>query len=254
MNFHVVIPARFASQRLPGKPLLDIHGKPMIVRVVEAVSACGAGDVIVATDDERIREVVSQAGYQAVMTRADHPSGSDRVMEVVRRKGWADQEVVLNVQGDEPLIPGAVIEQLATCLTGRRTLASATLCEPITRGEDLFDPNVVKVVRTSDKRALYFSRAPIPFARGVFDGLPGELPARGNWFRHIGVYAFRVWALEKFVSLPTGDLEAIESLEQLRLLENGLEMQVEETRLPVPGGVDTLKDLERVRAVLSPGR
>ena len=255
MTFHVVIPARFGSERLPGKPLADIHGKPMIVRVAEAASRSLAAEVVVATDDERIVSAVAEAGYQAEMTRSDHASGSDRVMEVATNRGWADDAIVLNVQGDEPQVPAAVLNQLADSLAADSTLASATLCEPVLTYEALLDPNLVKVVRASDGRALYFSRAAIPFGREHFSASgerAGDLPAVGRWWRHIGVYGYRCWALRRFVGLPLGQLEALEKLEQLRLLENGLEMQVLEACEEVPGGIDTPEDLERVRAELAP--
>jgi 3-deoxy-manno-octulosonate cytidylyltransferase (CMP-KDO synthetase) len=252
MTFRVVIPARYGSERLPGKPLADIHGKPMIVRVAEAVARSSAAEVVVATDDERILSVVEAVGFEAEMTRTDHASGSDRVMEVVSARGWGDDDIVLNVQGDEPQIPPAVLEQLAQTLVQEPLVASATLCEPLQSFEALLNPNVVKVVRAVDQRALYFSRAPIPYGRDLFDETVGRLPAQGRWWRHIGVYGYRCWALEKFVGLPMGRLEALEKLEQLRLLENGMEMRVLEACEAVPGGIDTPEDLDRVRALLAP--
>ncbi len=249
MTYRVVIPARYGSERLPGKPLADIHGLPMIVRVAQAVARSGARELIVATDDERVVDIVTRAGFHAMATRADHPSGSDRVMEVVTRAGWPADDVVLNVQGDEPLIPPAVLDQLADSLRGTDDFASATLCEPILSRDALENPNVVKVVRAEGGRALYFSRAAIPHRRDGLAAPAGRLPADGRWWRHIGVYAYRVWALRRFVGLPTGALENLEKLEQLRLLENGLDMLVLEACEPVPGGVDTPEDLERVRAL-----
>jgi len=252
VSFRIVIPARFGSERLPGKPLADIHGKPMIVRVAEAAGRSSAAEVVVATDDERIVLAVEAAGFEAVMTRADHASGSDRVMEVARTRGWGDDEIVLNVQGDEPQIPAAVLDQLAGALSAEPSVASATLCEPIENFEALLDPNLVKVVRAADQRALYFSRAAIPYGRDLFAEASGELPEQGRWWRHVGVYGYRCWALKRFVELPIGSLEALEKLEQLRALENGLEMRVLEACETVPGGVDTEQDLDRVRALLGP--
>ncbi|HEY5645152.1 MAG TPA: 3-deoxy-manno-octulosonate cytidylyltransferase, partial [Pseudomonadales bacterium] len=245
MTYRVVIPARFASQRLPGKPLADINGRPMIVWVAEAVTRSGADELVVATDDDRVFDAVARAGFRAMDTRTDHPSGSDRVMEVVARCGWPEDDVVLNVQGDEPLVPPAVLDQLAASLTDAAGFASATLCEPIARLEDLLNPNVVKVVRDAENRALYFSRAAIPHRRDGWTSNDGAPPADGRWWRHVGVYAYRVWALKRFVSLPTGLLEDLEKLEQLRLLENGMDMRVEQACEPVPGGVDTEADLQR---------
>jgi 3-deoxy-manno-octulosonate cytidylyltransferase (CMP-KDO synthetase) len=216
---------------------------------------------VVATDDARVANAVRSAGHAAALTRVDHASGSDRVMEVVAERGWADDVLVINVQGDEPLLPPTVIRALAGAMTARPDVPVGTLCEPITDPALLFDPNVVKVVRAGDQRALYFSRAPIPFARDAFAaaGVVGErgtlsapaaLPSVGRWYRHLGIYAFRVHALRRFVSWPPGELEQLEALEQLRLLEHGVDLLVVETPEPVPGGVDTPADLERVRALV----
>lgn len=250
-GFNVVIPARYESSRLPGKPLADIAGVPMIVRVAQRATESGAAEVIVATDDKRIVEVVEHAGYAAELTRSDHVSGSDRVMEVVAAKGWDDQQIVLNVQGDEPLIPPTVILQLAQQMQADPALAAATLCEPIMERETLFDPNVVKVVKSKEGRALYFSRAAIPYGRTSFEDAASRLPATHQWWRHVGMYAYRVWALARFVGLPISELEATESLEQLRLLDNGLDLLVAQAQEPVPGGVDTPADLARIRKLLA---
>lgn len=251
MSFNVVIPARYASTRLPGKPLVDINGLPMIVRVARQASASGASEVVIATDDERIVETVRGAGFAAELTRPDHPSGSDRVMEVAERRGWEESEVVINVQGDEPLIPPSVIRQVAACLTAVPGFAAATLCEHLEDPALVFDPNVVKVVCGEDHGALYFSRAPIPYARDAFAAGTSSLPPGGHWRRHIGIYAYRVGALRRFVTTPPGILEQLESLEQLRLLENGMRIRVEVACEAVPGGVDTPADLERVRLALA---
>ena len=258
----MVIPARFASSRLPGKPLLDLGGKPMIVRVAEQAARSGARGVVVATDDERVLRAVEGARIEraeAVLTRADHPSGSDRVMEVAANAGWRDEEIVVNVQGDEPLVPPAVIDQVAALLReaspqpgplARSPCSVATLCEPIARPGDVFDPNIVKVVVDAQGRALYFSRAPVPWSRAAFsERVPAKLPA--GWRRHIGIYAYRVDALREFVSWPVGNLERVEALEQLRLLEHGRGIAVAEAVAPVPGGVDTPADAERVRRILA---
>ncbi len=242
MSFNVVIPARFASQRLPGKPLADIAGEAMIVRVARQVLESRATSVVVATDDERIANAVLEAGLDAAMTRRDHACGSDRVMEVVGARGWGDDAIVINVQGDEPLIPPMVIDQLADGLEGRADIGVATLAEPFDPDTDPYDPNAVKVVCSEQQRALYFSRAPIPFPRGQ----DGTL-----WRRHVGIYAYRVQALRAFVALPQGRLEAIEHLEQLRLLENDMDILVLDACVAVPGGVDTPEDLERVNALFA---
>ena len=250
-DFCVVIPARFASTRLPGKPLAQIAGRPMISQVASRVAKSGASEVIVATDDARVLEAATSTEVRAMMTCADHASGSDRVMEVAEACGWPDDHVVVNVQGDEPLIPPAVIDQVAGLLDRSTAVGVATLSEPLHDSRDVLDENIVKVVVAASGCALYFSRAPIPYARGgipasASGGEPGREPV---WQRHIGIYAYRVAALRRFVTLPVGRLERTESLEQLRFLENGMSIAVEEALAPVPGGVDTPADLERVRQV-----
>jgi 3-deoxy-manno-octulosonate cytidylyltransferase (CMP-KDO synthetase) len=244
--YYVVIPARYQSTRLAGKPLADIVGKPMIVRVAERASQTGAAQVIVATDDQRIYQSVVDAGYTAMMTAAEHPSGSDRVMEVAMACGWEDAAIVINVQGDEPLIPPAVIDQVAQCLSVDPDLPAATLCEPINERHVVVDPNVVKVVRDRADMALYFSRAPIPHDR---DGGVSELNS-ASWLRHVGIYGYRLATLRRFISLAPTRLESLEKLEQLRLLENGIGLHVALACQSVPAGVDTAADLERVRALV----
>lgn len=244
--FKVVIPARYGSTRLPGKPLLRIGGTAMVVRVARQARRAGADEVIVATDDKRIATAVTDAGYDAVMTDPDHGSGTDRVWEVARqRTDWGEQAVVINVQGDEPLIAPEIIAQLAAAVAEADDAGMATLCEPIASPDDLLDPNVVKVVRDAANFALYFSRSPIPQAR---DGYP-DTTAR-LWRRHIGIYGYRVGALRQFVSLPPSELEATERLEQLRALEHRLPILVLDACRPSPGGVDTPADLERVRRLV----
>jgi 3-deoxy-manno-octulosonate cytidylyltransferase (CMP-KDO synthetase) len=253
-NFNVVIPARHGSTRLPGKPLADVCGRPMIVWVLERAAQSGADEVVVATDDQRIVDAVAAAGGTALLTRADHPSGSDRVMEVAATLGWAEETVVVNVQGDEPLIPPTVIAQVADLLHDDPATGVATLCEPIDDAATLFDPSVVKVVCSQDGCALYFSRAPIPYARDAFalSGAQGRpLPASGVWLRHIGIYGYRLRTLREFVGLPVGGLERLESLEQLRLVEQGIRIRVARASATVPGGVDTDADLQRVRKLLA---
>jgi 3-deoxy-manno-octulosonate cytidylyltransferase (CMP-KDO synthetase) len=251
VTYRIVIPARYGSERLPGKPLADIHGKPMIVRVADAAARSGASEVLVATDSVAVVEAVQGAGHRGCLTRDDHPSGSDRVMEAVSMAGWADDSIVINLQGDEPLMPAEVLDQLGAAMQDDPELACATLCERLTEARELTNPNVVKIVRAVDGRALYFSRAPVPWDRESFAAGPERLPGTSRWWRHIGVYAYRVWALKRFVVLPVAPLEATEKLEQLRLLENGLPILTLESCRPVPGGVDTEQDLARVRAALA---
>ena len=252
MRFSVVIPARYASTRLPGKPLLDMAGKAMVVRVAERALASSAENVVVATDDVRVLDAVAATPADAVLTRDDHPTGSDRVMEVVEQQGWAADDIVVNVQGDEPLIPPTVIDQVAGLLRDG-SCGVATLYEPITRGEDVFDPNIVKVVVNRVGRALYFSRAPMPWWRDGFraSDVPDIADVGTGWKRHIGIYAYRVAALREFVHWPPSPLEETEALEQLRLLDHGRAIAVAEAVAPVPGGVDTPEDFERVAAALS---
>jgi 3-deoxy-manno-octulosonate cytidylyltransferase (CMP-KDO synthetase) len=235
--FNVVIPARFASARLPGKPLADIGGVPMIARVARRAAESGAARVLVASDDQRVLDALAGFACEGRMTRPDHVSGSDRVMEVAEACDWTNDTVVVNVQGDEPFIPPAVIAQVAELLIGNPDVGVATLCEPITSREQVFDPNVVKVVRGSDDFARYFSRAPIPYARDAFaDGaVVGALPESGRWYRHIGIYGYRLGALRQFVGIPPG------------ALESGIGILLADAVAPVPGGVDTEADLERAR-------
>ncbi|MDP1612561.1 MAG: 3-deoxy-manno-octulosonate cytidylyltransferase [Sulfuritalea sp.] len=253
MAFRVVIPARYASTRLPGKPLADIAGQPMIVRVAAAARRAGAVGVWVATDDERIAAAVRRYGFDAVMTRADHASGTDRVAEVADQLHWNDEDIVVNVQGDEPLLDPALIAAVARALRDDAEAAMATASHPLTTVEDFFNPNVVKVVCDARGRALYFSRAPIPWDRDRFavkpDRLPADLPAQ----RHIGLYAYRVSFLRRFGQLAASPLERCESLEQLRALWHGYPIQVVGIDHPPAPGVDTAEDLERVRRLFDAG-
>lgn len=249
MSFIAVIPARAASTRLPDKPLLDIAGKPMVVRTAERAALSQAKRVIVATDDVRVRDAVQQHGFQVLMTRPDHPTGTDRLAEVAEQLSLLDDAVVVNVQGDEPLIEPALIDAVAELLGQNPQAAIATCAVPIIASESLFNANIVKVVCDNRNRALYFSRAPIPWARDALaDGeqrLATGLPA----MQHIGLYAYRAGFLKQFPDLDIGPLEKFESLEQLRAMENGYSITV----LPIQGhpapGVDTESDLERVRDI-----
>ena len=251
MSCVVVIPARYASSRLPGKPLVDIAGKPMLVRVHELAVASGVGPVIVASDDERVVAVLRTHGADAVLTSGAHASGTDRIAEVVSIRGLDAETVVVNVQGDEPLLPPCLIEQVAGNLSRRADCAIATLCEVIERAEDVFDPGVVKVVFGRDGRATYFSRAPIPYCRGHFEARSGNLPASVRHYRHIGLYAYRAGFLGRFASLEPAPGERAESLEQLRAIHHGYAIHVEVARERPGPGVDTPADLDRVRTLVA---
>lgn len=256
MQTCIVIPARMASTRLPQKPLQDIGGVPMVVRVVQQMQGVGADAVVVAVDHQSVFEVVEQAGFDVMMTSTDHASGSDRVMEVAQRLRLAAHDVVINVQGDEPLMPVDVVQNLQQLMKQHQKIDLASVSEPVTEVADYLNPNVVKVVTDRAGRALYFSRAPIPFVR---DKAPEQLnPAdlqELNVRRHVGVYAFRVGALSQFVELGSREpdsLESIEMLEQLRWLQAGHSIQMLASEQLIPGGVDTQEDLERVRGHFTP--
>ncbi|HRP25008.1 MAG TPA: 3-deoxy-manno-octulosonate cytidylyltransferase [Thauera sp.] len=251
--FRIVIPARYASTRLPAKPLADIAGKPMIVRVVERVRDAGASEVWVATDHEAVRAAVSAAGAAVVMTRADHPSGTDRLAEVAALRGWADEDIVVNVQGDEPLIDPAIVVAVAEALAADTEAAIATAAHAIGDAAEAFNPNVVKVVCDAAGRALYFSRAPIPWARDAWAGQRDALPAGLPMLRHVGLYAYRVGFLRRYAGLAPSPLEHWEALEQLRALWHGYRIRVLELAEAPAAGVDTPQDLERVRALFAAG-
>lgn len=250
MSFKVVIPARYASTRLPSKPLVDINGKPMVQWVVDAACQSQADEVLVATDDVRIAERVSNPrNSQSIvaMTRGDHISGTDRIAEVALQKQWSADTIVVNVQGDEPQMPPQLINQVAQLLIDNPRVDLSTLSTPINSLEEFLNPNVVKVVSTNAGLALYFSRAPIPWHRGgATDGLMSQREYQGS-HRHLGIYAYRVGALLKLTQLPTSTLEAAESLEQLRALQGGMSIAIA-TACQQPGmGIDTPHDLERIR-------
>lgn len=253
MSFRVVIPARYGSSRLPGKPLLDIAGKPMVMHVYERALLSAATDVVVATDDERIADAVRGYGAPVVMTRADHPSGTDRLQEVAEQLGWQADDIVVNVQGDEPLIPPSVINQVAANLAEASEAGIATLAEPLHDIEQLFNPNIVKLVRDVNDFALYFSRAPMPWARDAFALSRQHLPeqALALYLRHLGIYAYRVGFLHDYVSWPPAPIEQLESLEQLRALYQGVRIHVGVANASLPPGVDTQADLDRVRAIVA---
>jgi 3-deoxy-manno-octulosonate cytidylyltransferase (CMP-KDO synthetase) len=250
--FVVVIPARYASTRLPGKPLAEIAGEPMVRHVVRRALMAGAGEVAVAIDDERVEQALQGLPVRVCMTRVDHASGSDRIAECVDQIGWPDDTIVVNLQGDEPFAPAAGIQAVAQALV-EDDAPMATLATPITSVEELFDPNAVKVVHGAHGRALYFSRAPLPWARDAFahgrDTLPADIP----FLRHIGIYAYRAGFLRTYASLPQTTLERAESLEQLRVLENGHAIAVRLSPEAFPPGIDTPADLERAHRFLAGG-
>jgi 3-deoxy-manno-octulosonate cytidylyltransferase (CMP-KDO synthetase) len=251
-DFRVVIPARYASTRLPGKPLLPIAGRPMIAHVWDRAVESGASEIVVATDDERIVRAVEIAGGRAMMTSPDHVSGTDRLAEVAQRAGWPDDAVIVNLQGDEPQIPGRLLTDLANNLHTRPTAGVSTLATPIRVAADVWNPNVVKVALDAQSFALYFSRAPIPWVRGQFardsniDSLPEDLAL----LRHIGLYGYRVETLRTLARTPPPPVERAESLEQLRALYLGICIHVGIVEEAPGHGVDTSEDLARVATVL----
>ena len=242
---HIVIPARFASSRLPAKPLLLIHGRPMISRVVDqARKVQGFDDLCVATDDARIAEVCRAEGVDVVLTSADHPSGTDRLSEVARIKGWAQDDIIVNVQGDEPLLPAQLVQQVTQLLVDHPQCSMSTLCEPIHQLEEFQRDSIVKVVMSNRNEALYFSRATIPYDR---DGAQqAQKKLHDQAFRHLGLYAYRVKLLQEYVTWQQGNLEKLESLEQLRVLENGHRIAIAVAEANLPPGVDTQADLDRL--------
>ena len=246
-EFVVAIPARYAASRLPGKPLRTIGGEPLVLHVARRALAAGACDVWVAADDDRIAQALEGCGVRVAMTSPDHASGTDRLAECARIAGWADDTIVVNLQGDEPFAPASGLQAAARALA-ESGAEMATLATPIEDAATLFDPNTVKLVRAEDGTALYFSRAPIPWPRDAFAADRSVLPDGGPWLRHIGLYAYRAGFLQRFAALPPGRLERIESLEQLRVLEAGFRIAVALSPEPFPPGVDTPEDLARAEA------
>jgi 3-deoxy-manno-octulosonate cytidylyltransferase (CMP-KDO synthetase) len=248
-EFYVVIPARYASTRLPGKPLLDIAGKPMVVWVAERAKNSGAKQIVVATDDLRIVDAVKRHGYPVIMTRVDHVSGTDRIAEVALAQRWPDDAIVVNVQGDEPLIDASLIVEVANTLSNHPESVMATACHAIHSKADLLNPNIVKVVLDSQSNALYFSRAPIPYPRDAF-AANLDLPESMAFYRHIGIYAYRAKFLKQYASLQPSVLEQLESLEQLRVLHHGYKISVSISQNAPATGVDTQEDLDYVRSIM----
>ena len=247
-NFVVVIPARYASSRLPGKPLADLAGTPMVVRVAERAAQSGASEICIATDHEGVAQAVREHGFEACMTSPEHASGTDRIAEVAALRGWSEERIVVNVQGDEPLIDPALIGNVARHLRDHSQAAISTACHPLREYGDMFNPNIVKVVLDRENYALYFSRAAIPYARDAFPGgkFPVDLPA----YRHIGIYAYRAGFLKTYGSLSPAPIEQFEALEQLRALWHGYRISVALADNAPAAGVDTPEDLRRVREFL----
>jgi 3-deoxy-manno-octulosonate cytidylyltransferase (CMP-KDO synthetase) len=251
MEFKVVIPARYASVRLPGKPLIDIAGKPMIEHVHARALESGATEVVIATDDGRIADAAKAFNADVCMTSESHRSGSDRIAEVVEQRGWGKNTIVVNLQGDEPCMPPALIDQVARDMAAHEVAGVTTLSAPITDRKTLFDPHVVKVVTDVNGYALYFSRAPVPWHRDEFIDGDRPLPQGTGFARHIGLYAYRAGYLKQFVAWEHAPIERAESLEQLRVLWHGGRIHVSQAQQDPGHGVDTQADLKRAAALLS---
>ena len=250
MAFYIIIPARYASTRFPGKPLIDIRGKSMIQRVYEQAAKSHAKQVFVATDDERIADAVNHFGGEVVITSPEHPSGTDRVHEAAMHLGLADEDTLVNLQADEPLMPPSIINQVAAYLADPG-INLATLKAPITEQADIHDPHVVKVVTDAQGWALYFSRAPLPYLRQAQPGQKGpDLSGNSRWFQHLGIYAYRLSLLKEFVTWARSDLEKTEQLEQLRALDQGASIFVGLTERTLPPSIDVPEDLAKTLAYL----
>ena len=251
MAFTIVIPARFASTRFPGKPLEKLAGRPVIEHVYKCASNSEATAIIIATDDERIAETATKFGADVCMTSSQHQSGTERINEVIEQRNLSDSEIIVNLQGDEPLMPASCLNQVAGMLLTEPSAVMATLSAPITDSDDIFNSNIVKVVCNRDQSALYFSRAPIPWQRGKFEDRQIDFDCNFVWKRHIGLYAYRASFIKKYIELSPGPLEIIESLEQLRVLWHGYKLIVAEANeLPGPG-IDTREELEKAEQYMS---
>ncbi|MSQ98384.1 MAG: 3-deoxy-manno-octulosonate cytidylyltransferase [Xanthomonadales bacterium] len=248
-SYRVVIPARMASRRLPGKPLVNIAGKPLIQHVYEGALQAAAASVVIATDDAQVRKMCEAFGADVVMTSALHASGSDRIAECATLKGWPDDTTIVNLQGDEPLMPPQCLDQVATLLASDPAAQLASLYWPLTSTQEILDPNIVKVVTALDGVAIFFSRSVIPFPRDCAD-LQAALDNGCAWKRHIGLYAWRLSALQMFSRQQPAPLEQVEKLEQLRVLEHGGRIIMAQACRYIPAGVDTPEDLERLRDIL----
>ena len=248
-TYHIVIPARFASERLPGKVLLDLDGQPMLQHVWQRAMESSAESVVIATDDERIAEVAESFGATAVLTSANHQSGSDRIAECAAHLGWPDDYLVVNLQGDEPLMPPACLDQLAWLLDERMDCEVASLYWPISDAEEVGNPNAVKVVVDADGTALFFSRSPIPYPRGYAD-IEEAILQGVEWKRHLGLYAYRLKALRQYTNAEPTPLEKVERLEQLRIMEQGGRIAMAQASQFIQAGIDTAEDLERAREII----
>ncbi|MEN9896502.1 MAG: hypothetical protein RLZZ66_151 [Pseudomonadota bacterium] len=247
--FKVVIPARYASTRLPGKPLLPIAGKPMIAHVCDRASEANAQQIVVATDDVRILNTIEALGFEGILTSENHESGTERIAEVAEKFGWQDGTIIVNLQGDEPLLPAHYISQVAHALASQTQAGIATLAARICERDDIFNPNAVKVVIDQQGYALYFSRAPIPWNRATF-ATTQEMPSNLPYLRHIGLYAYTVGFLKQYCAWPASELESIEALEQLRILWHGEKILVQTVEKAPIAGVDTIEDLQRVETIM----
>ncbi|MAK92322.1 MAG: 3-deoxy-manno-octulosonate cytidylyltransferase [Oleibacter sp.] len=252
-DYKIVIPARYGSSRLPGKPLINLCGKPMIQHVWERAQESAAEDVVIATDDQRIFDVAKAFGADVVMTAVDHENGTERIAEVARIKNWADEVVIVNLQGDEPLIPESLIEATAASLINYPQAGMSSVCTPLNHDGDAFDPNVVKVVLDREQFAMYFSRASIPWDRDGYKAQPGVMTAKVPVYRHIGMYGYRVSFLRQYMEMEACPLETTESLEQLRALWYGVKIHMSVIAEPPGHGIDTPDDVARVEALLSAG-
>ena len=250
MSFRIVIPARFASTRLPGKPLRDICGKPMIERVIEQAKKSNAEEVIVATDSNEIADAISALDVRVCITDENHQSGTERLSEVIEQLGFDDEQILINLQGDEPMMPPVCLNQVGQALEDDSNVKMATLCTPLTDIEELFDPHAVKVVRDINDFALYFTRAAVPWSRDCFNELPRELPKNQDYQRHIGLYGYRAGFIKQYLEWQSSDIEKTESLEQLRVLYYGEKIKVITAEIPPGPGVDTIEDLNRVCELL----
>jgi len=250
MSFRIVIPARFASTRLPGKPLVDICGKPMIAHVIEQAKKSNADEVIVATDSNEIADAISAINVRVCLTRADHQSGTERLSEVIEQLGFDDDQILINLQGDEPMMPPVCLNQVAEALEQESALKMATLCTPLSDIDELFDPHAVKVVRDINDYALYFTRAAVPWSRDCFGESSRTLPQQQQYQRHIGLYGYRAGFIKQYLQWPSSDIEKTESLEQLRVLYYGEKIKVITAQIPPGPGVDTSDDLKRVCELL----